>query len=196
MDAVGQVQRSLAGDPVEEKRIKHEAVLGREITVDGVEAPHVSRPEIARRIHAGEKNRDAAPLEPGDDRVERALRRGRIESAQHVVGAEFEDDAVGAVRHRPVEPIEAARRGVAGDAGIDDLDIVTARLERPLEHRREGGALRQAVAGREAIAEGDDPERAARRGLRPALQKETSHPGHQDQPCQPPSLAQRAKPPI
>ena len=81
---------------------------------------------------------------------------GGIDAAQHVVGAEFEDDAVGAVGDRPVEPFEPARCGVAGDARIDDLDLVTFAYKRPLQGGRKGGALGQAVAGSEAIAEDDE----------------------------------------
>ncbi len=40
--------------------------------------------------------------------------------AQHVVGAEFEDQPVGALAKRPVEPGKTAGRGVARDAGVDD----------------------------------------------------------------------------
>jgi hypothetical protein len=47
------------------------------------------------------------------------------DAAQHVVGAEFEDDQLRAVRDRPVEARQAAARGVARDAGIGDHDIVT-----------------------------------------------------------------------
>ena len=76
-----------------------------------------------------------------------------IDAAQHVVGAEFDDDRVGAVGDRPVEPRQSARGGVARDAGILDLDIVTPGLQRAFELRRKGVLRRQAVAGGERIAE-------------------------------------------
>ena len=54
--------------------------------------------------------------------VERGARHLRLDAAQHVVGAKFDDDRVGAFRHRPVEPGQPVGRGIAGDAGIGDVD--------------------------------------------------------------------------
>ncbi len=56
---------------------------------------------------------------------------GRIDAAQHVVGAEFQNDAIGAVRHRPVEPLQPVRGRVAGDAGIGDVDVEAIFAQRP-----------------------------------------------------------------
>ena len=69
-------------------------------------------------------------LQPAQDGVERRRGHRRIDAAQHVVGAEFEDHRLGAVRHRPVEPGEPAGGGVAGHAGIGDLDGNALGLER------------------------------------------------------------------
>ena len=88
---------------------------------------------------------------------------GRVEPAQHVVGAELEDHPVGAVGHRPVEPVEPAGGGVAGDARIGDLDLVALGLQGALQHGREGGLLRQAVAGAQAVAERHEADRLALR---------------------------------
>ena len=63
---------------------------------------------------------------------------GRIDAAQHVVRPELDDDAVGPVGNRPVEPLEPAGRGVAGHAGIDHPDVVPARFELSFERLREG----------------------------------------------------------
>ena len=87
----------------------------------------------------------------------------RVEAAQHVVGAELHDHPVGAVGHGPVEPVEPAGGGVAGDARIGDLHLVALGLQGPLQHGREGGLLRQAVAGAQAVAEGHEADRLALR---------------------------------
>ena len=47
----------------------------------------------------------------------------RRNAAQCIIGAEFEDDALGAVGNRPVDPRQPARRRVARNAGIGDRDI-------------------------------------------------------------------------
>ena len=87
---------------------------------------------------------------------------GRVEPAQHVVGAEFDDHAVGAVGHRPVEPVEPAGGGVAGDARIDDLDTASPSARSACSSTVGKAALgRQVVAGRQAVAERHERDRLA-----------------------------------
>ncbi len=95
----------------------------------------------------------------------------RIDAAQHVVGAELDDHRIGAVRHRPVEPRQPARGGVAGDARIGDLDREALGRERLLELGREGVVGRKPVAGGERIAERHDPDRPLGRRRRPATRQ-------------------------
>ena len=49
------------------------------------------------------------------------------QAAQAVVGAEPDDQHLHVAIERPVEPAEAARRGVAGDAGVDHLEVQIRR---------------------------------------------------------------------
>ena len=140
--------------------VEHKAVPFRNLPVEALELLRVIGAEIARRIHAGEHDRDVAGLEARDDLLDGPAGHGGVEAAQHVVGAELDDHPVGPVRNRPVEPLEAARRGVARHARIGDLDLVTPGLQRALKNRREGGALGQAVAGRQAVAEHHDAQGA------------------------------------
>ena len=90
-------------------------------------------------------------------------RRGnrRIDAAQHVVGAEFDDDAIRPVGHRPVQPVEPGRGGIARHTRVDDFDLVPARPEGSLQNGREGGISRQPVARTQAVAESHDGQRAA-----------------------------------
>ena len=99
----------------------------------------------------------------GEDRIERLARAGGIEAAQHIVGAEFEDDAIGAVGKRPIESRKAVFRRIAGDAGIDDADIIARLAQRLFQYGGEGGVGGQEVARRQAVAEGDDLERLMKR---------------------------------
>ena len=65
---------------------------------------------------------------------------------QRIVAAKLHDHRARVVRQRPVEPLQRGGRRVARHAGIDDLDLLPARLERRLELRRKGLVLRQAIA--------------------------------------------------
>ena len=77
--------------------------------------------EIRRRAHAAQKDGDVTLRQSAQDGVERGARHLRLDPAQHVVGAELEDDRIGALRHRPVQPRQPVGGGIAGDAGIGDL---------------------------------------------------------------------------
>ena len=72
--------------------------------------------------------------------------------------------AFGALRHAPVEAREAVGGGVAGDAGVDDLDVPALRFQRARQHVGKRLSRRQAVAGGEAVAERDQLQRLGRRG--------------------------------
>ena len=145
MQAVALIELGLGGDAVEEERIEQQVVFW----------PRARDRSPRSRAHS--RRRDWAPpaCRRAARRCARAFSRRTISSsasrvtfgsmpAQHVVGAELEDHGVGALRHRPVEPGEPAERGVAGDAGIDDLDREALGLERLLELGREGRAGGQA----------------------------------------------------
>ena len=63
-----------------------------------------------------------------------------------------------AVRHRPVEPRQAAARRVAGDAGIGDRHIVALGAKRRLQFVGKAFAGPEAKARHQAVAEADDLE--------------------------------------
>ena len=83
---------------------------------------------------------------------QRRLRRVGLQAAQHVVGAELDDQRVGVSRNRPVVAGEAVGGRVAGDAGVDDLDIPTLGAKRRLEAIGKRLAGRQAKSGGQAVA--------------------------------------------
>ena len=100
-----------------------------------------------------------ALADPAQQSIQPGARLGRRQAAQHVVGAEFDDDAIGAVAERPVEAGETGGHRVAGDAGVDDADVVAALAQRRFEANGKGGAGRQTIAGRQAVAEGEEAQR-------------------------------------
>ena len=67
---------------------------------------------------------------------------------------------VGAVRDRPVEPCEPARRGIARNAGIDHVDGQSLGSECALKFHGKRIAGRKPEAGGERIAQGHDRQRA------------------------------------
>ena len=91
-----------------------------------------------------------------------ALVSVRIDAAQRVVGAEFDDHGVGPVRNRPVQPGEPAGGGVARHAGIGDVDGEALGFERLRQLGRKGILRRQAITGGERIAEHHDLHRPRR----------------------------------
>ena len=71
--------------------------------------------------------------------------------------------ASASVRHAPIEARQPVGGGVAGDAGVDDLDVPALRLQRARQHVGKRLPGRQAVAGGEAVAERDELQRLGRR---------------------------------
>ena len=131
--------------------------------IDRVEFSCVVGTQIARRLHAGKQHRDMSGS--------KLLQNGRqgfpgergVETAQCVVRAELENDPIGAVRYRPVEPFEPAGRGVARHACIHHARVDPFRLQRCLQLRRKGVLRWQPVAGGERIPERNDLHRFLRR---------------------------------
>ncbi len=86
-------------------------------------------------------------------------RHFRLDAAQHVVGAEFDNDRIGAVRHRPVEPGKAVGGGIAGDAGIGDRYGGAFGGKRRLQPRHKAVLVGKPVARGQRIAERDNMDR-------------------------------------
>ena len=86
--------------------------------------------------------------------------------AQHIVGAKLDDQRVGVLRHRPVVARESVRGRVAGDAGVDDFDVPALGAKRRFEAVGKSLARRQAISGRQAVAQGHKAKRARRGGVR------------------------------
>ena len=129
-------------------------------------------------------------LEAAQDAVERSARHVRIEPAQHVVGAELDDDGIGSIRHRPVEPGKPAGCRVAGNAGILDFRRNAFRRQRLLQPGDEAIGRQQPQTGGQRIAKRHDLDRRLRvRCACPAEQSQATNGGPRD-------LEQSAPPPI
>ena len=163
MNAVRLVEVVAGGDAIEEEGVEEGAVARRQFLVDRVEGGAIVAAEIGRGDHAGEQDRQSAVAETGEQPVEGVAGDRRIDAAEGIVGAELDDDGVGVVADRPVEAGETVARGIAGDPGIDDHHVTAAGGERRLQAVGEGGIGLEAQTGRQAVAEGDDPDRIGER---------------------------------
>ena len=100
------------------------------------------------------------------NRRQRRLRRLGLHAPQHIVAAQLDNERVGVFGHRPVVAGEPVGGRVAGDAGVDDLDVPALGAKRRFEAIGKRLAGRQAVSGRQAVAQGDEAKRARRGGVR------------------------------
>jgi len=162
MDAVGLEQAPVARDIGEEEGVEGRAVAPCQLGEDAVIFGAISAAEIGRGEHAGDEDRDAAPLQLGEDRVEIGAGPGGRQAAQHVVGAKRKDDEIGLLPEAvqsPAQPRAARRRRVARDSAIDHECRDAVAAQHVLELGDESLARRQAVAGGEAVAQSEDPDR-------------------------------------
>ena len=97
---------------------------------------------------------------------QRRLRRVGLHAPQHIVGAKLDDERVGVLRHRPVVAREPVRGRVAGDAGVDDLDVPALGAKRRFKAVGKSLARRQAKSSRQAVAQGHETKRARGSGVR------------------------------
>ena len=103
------------------------------------------------------------PAQAPHDLLERLARDLGVDPAQGVIGAELDDDGLGSLRHRPVQPRQPAGRRVAGDARIADLDRHAFGPERLFEPGREGRVGGQPEPRGQGVPERHDPHRTIRR---------------------------------
>src|SRR5262249_29795939 len=118
MKAVAVIEPGFTGNAVEEEGIKQKIVAGGEFGVDRLEIAPIVGAEIGCRPHAGEQYCHVPGGEPAHNLPQRLARDPRIDPAQHVVGAELDDDRIGPLRHRPVEAGEPIGSGIAGDPAL------------------------------------------------------------------------------
>ena len=140
----------------QEEGIEQHPVFGGELRIDTLEGARIIGPEVGHGPHAAQENGDMALAQPLQNPVERRIGYLRIDSAQHVVGAQLEDHGIGVRRHRPVEPRETAARRIAGDAGIFELCGDAFGRQCGLEPRHKAIVAGQSQTRRQGIAERHD----------------------------------------
>ena len=136
----------------------------------------IGRPDVGRRLHAAQQHGEVALAGGVDDGGQVLAQFLERQAAQPVVAAELDDQDADVAVEGPVEPSQAAGRGVARHAGVDDLEAEALAIDALLEAGREGLLAAQAVAGRDAVAE-DDEARARGRGAGAAHPQPGPRPG-------------------
>src|SRR5260370_251731 len=96
-------------DSRQEERIKQEVAARGQIRKDPIERTDVVRSQIGGRQHPAQEHLDVPLIEAAQDVLQRLAGHQRIEAAEHVIGAELEDDGFGPLGHRPVEAREPSR---------------------------------------------------------------------------------------
>ena len=166
MHAILDLQLGILDNAVEKEWIEFDTVGLGKLGIDRIEPRGIVGPHVGRRQHAGKQHFDATRLQLFDHRNKvLAAFLGR-DATQGVVGAKFENDALGAVRNRPIDPRQTAGGRVAGDAGIADRHVVPLRAQGLFQPGGEGVFGRQLVARHQAVAEADEAERFGTAGHR------------------------------
>ena len=107
-----------------------------------------------------------APLpRPVDDALEIRFHLGRRQPTQAVIRAQRHNEQTDIPFERPPRPAQSVSGGVAGDAGVHDIQIDSGVLELPVQHFGICLLTREAKARGEAVAEGDDLRRSGRRSF-------------------------------
>jgi hypothetical protein len=155
MKSVRQGQRFVRGNPLQKKRIKRCSIFRGKIRVNLIESALIVFAKARRSLHSRDQDFDFARGEPIHDLREHFSGLVRVQPAQHVIGAELQDHAIRPVGQGPIEACETVGRCVAGNASVDDRDIIAGLPQSFFENRGKALIGRQEVARREAVAEGD-----------------------------------------
>lgn len=153
MHAILQLCSLNSHDAIQEEGIERNTILRRKSGIDPVETLRILAAHIRRSHDADQQDWNIALLQPGKNAVEVFFRLLRRDPAQGIVGPEFEDDAIRAVRHRPIYAGQATRGRIARDARIGDDDILSRGLQGCFELRRVGLARGQFVSGHQTVSE-------------------------------------------
>ena len=147
------VQRQKRG---EEAGGEENFVLGGKVGVDGVELGLVVGTEVARGLHADQKDGDVLGGGGFQDGVKVGACLGGVDAAEHVVAAEGDDQGLNLGGKGPVEAGQAAGGGVARDARVLNGDGLALAGKPGLQLRDEAIFGGKAIALREAVAQGGD----------------------------------------
>ena len=168
MHLVRLVQLGDTGDAGQQKRHERRVVLLGKVAEHVAEVGRVDRPEVRRRLHAGQQNGRTAGLGCLNDLGEVGLHLVHRQAAQPIVRPQRQHQHPDIALERPFQAAQSAGRGAAGFAGVDNLERVASLVQHRLEPGRKRQVGRQPEASRQAVTEDDDSwslRRARGRGV-------------------------------
>ena len=152
MEAIRLIELGFHRNTFEKEWIKRHIMELRQFGKDPIKRDLVLRSPIWWRKHTDEQHLGTASLDLSDHLVEIIANGGGIYTAQRIVGAELQNDEIRLVGERPIEPCQAACRGVSGDPIVDDAHFDPLPAQHSFEPRREGLLGRQPIARGQAVA--------------------------------------------
>lgn len=152
MNAVRQIECGMGDNTFEKEGIERDVVLPGESRIDGIKTGGVDGSEIAGCFHACKYRPDSTILDTADDGIEMGFDVFGRQTAKGVVGAECNNHKVRGLRQNPVDPGESACGSIAGDPGVDNLDIASSGTECGLKPGRQGLMRGESIAGGETVA--------------------------------------------
>jgi hypothetical protein len=134
-------------------------VGGGESVEELLKGSDIVRPVVGRQRDAGEQDSDVRSFERGQDLIKIAASLVERKAAKTVVAAEFDDDVVGMQRKNLRQPGDGVFGGGAAGASIQDFVAVAFRIEIALKKIGIRLAVRESIAGGDAVAIADQQAR-------------------------------------
>lgn len=162
MDAVVLKHCAVFGKTAEHERNQGYILLSSDLGKQSLKAARVNRAVIRGDSNAGNNDFGACLAAGLDDADQIITRLVQGVAAQAVVTAQCHDDYGRMVFPEGFfDPVESAERGIAADARVDDAIIEFVAQEALLQQGNPAFALRQPVAGGNAIAQDEYGGRGA-----------------------------------
>lgn len=144
---------TLVAKTVQQKGYQFEPVAFCQLRVNILKLLRVCYAIIGRQLHPRQQHRSVISLAGFNDGFQVTTNRFDGCTAQSVIAAEFENDNVRAMGFKRLfDTIASTHRGFATDAVVDEVNL-RLRLEPFLQQTDPSSLLRQAIAGRQAVAE-------------------------------------------
>ncbi len=152
MNTIPLIQMGNSGHAVQKKWIQGDCVFFREPRINPIEFGPVFPAQIGRRKHPRQQYAKATGRGFFNNRVQISLGRGRVEPAQPVISAQFDNQYMRRFSvlgcQRPVQPRQSACAGIPRYPCVFDGCLNTRTNQRRLQAFGEGCRARQTVSSR------------------------------------------------
>ena len=146
----------MAAHSFQKERDQGEVKLFGQIGVDSFEGLDVVRSIVTREAHSGQEDANTGLLKGLDHGDLVGAGGGHGQAAETIVAAEFENHDVRFGSQDVGQALNSVSCSIATDSEIDDVVVVTGRVEESLKIVGVTPAWRDTQAGGQAVAEGHD----------------------------------------